>query len=216
MAQKPRIHARSAPRPRYAKGIELYRTRSLIVLVLVAATVAVWPGVPTAETNSQTAARLVSLVKPHEREAQAIRFMLMVAPSGFPAGLADCMVEKATPAYKEYFAAQYAKHLSESELRQAVTFFKSEVGRAAITIQLQHEQDLFNDVAKGKQIGNEKPEYPLWVRKELEAFGSTLSGRHFVGGGPEVSQPFSSEISDLRNSVMAKCLADPALRGSRK
>ena len=195
----------------------MYRIRFLILFILVAKVAAAYPGIPeAAETYSPTAASLVDLVKPHEREAQAIHFMLKVAPFGFPESIADCMVAKATPVYKEYFAALYAKHLSESELRQVVDFFKSEAGRTAVTIQLQHEQNLLNTAAKGQQIVNEKPEYPLWVQKALETFNSTPIGKNFGTDGQAVLQPFSSEITDLRNSAMAQCLADPAPRGGRK
>lgn len=183
----------------------------------IATAVAVCPGMPTAAENSLPAAdRLVSLVKPHEREAQAIRFMVTVAPLGFPEGLADCMVAKEVPVYKTYFAALYAKHLSESELRQAGDFFQSEEGRAAITIQLQHEQDVLNAAAKGEQVDNEKPEYPVRVRKALEAFASTPAGKFIVGDGHATMQSIRSDITDLRNAAMAQCLADPALHGDKK
>lgn len=195
----------------------MYRIKSLILFVLVATVAAAGPGIPqAAESYSQTAASLVDLVKPHAREAQAIHFMMTVAPSGFPESIADCMVAKATPVYKEYFAALYAKRLSESELRQTVDFFQSEAGRAAVTIQLQHQQNLLNAVAKGQQIVNEMPEYPLWVQKALESFHSTPVGRNFGEDGHAVLQPFSLEITDLRNSAMTQCLADPAMRGGKK
>jgi Uncharacterized protein conserved in bacteria (DUF2059) len=195
----------------------MYCIRVHILFILLATVVAASPGMPeAAESHSHYAASLVDLVKPHEREAQAIHFMLKVAPRGFPEGIAECVVAKATPVYKEYFAALYAKHLSEAELRQAVIFFQSEAGRTAVAIQLQHEQNLFNTAAKGQQIVNEKPEYPLWVQKAVELFDSTPTGKNFGADGHAVLQPFSSEITDLRNSAMAICLADPALRGNKK
>ncbi|ACM18698.1 hypothetical protein Geob_0327 [Geotalea daltonii FRC-32] len=182
------------------------RTRMIFLAVTLAA---LCPAIlSAAEKASQTATSLVNLVKPHEREAQAIRFMLVVAPMGFPEGLADCMVAKTTPAIKDYFAALYAAHLSETELRQAVDFFKGEDGRAAVAFRLQHEQNLLNASAKGEQITNEHPEYPLQIRKALEAFSATPAGRHFVGDELEARQPFASEISELRNAGMAQCLAD--------
>jgi Uncharacterized protein conserved in bacteria (DUF2059) len=192
------------------------RIRALIQLVSITTLVAACPGMSgAAETSSGAADRLVSLVKPHEREAQAIRFMVTVAPLGFPEGLADCMVKKAVPVYKTYFAALYAQHLSESDLQQAGNFFQSEDGQAAINIQLHHEQGILNAAAKGEQVGNEKPEYPLRVRKALEEFGSTPAGKLIVGDGLAAVQSFKSEVTDIRNSAMAKCLADPALRGGK-
>lgn len=168
-----------------------------------------------AEKASPTAVSLVSLVKPHERQAQAIRFMLAVAPMGFPEGLADCMVAKATPAFKDYFAALYAAQLSKSELQQAVDFFKGEEGRSAVAIRLQHEQNVLNAAAKGEQVADEHPEYPPQVQKALDAFGATPAGRNFVGDELEARQPFSSEITDLRNSAMAACLAKPDVQGGK-
>lgn len=91
--------------------------KTLILLEAVTVLVAAYKVIPVAaETSSAAADRLVSLVKPHEREAQAIRFMVTIAPLGFPGGFADCVVEKAAPVYKTYFSALYVQHLSESDL----------------------------------------------------------------------------------------------------
>lgn len=162
-----------------------------------------------AETQAQAAQHLVSLVKPYERQAQAMRFMIAVAPLPLPEGLAGCMVAKGNPVFKEYFAKLYAAQLTDAELRQAVEFFQSEEGRSAVELTLRQEQKVFEAAAKGEQV-SETPEYPPRVKKALDAFGATAVGKNFFGEEFSVRQPFSSEITDIRNGAMERCLAELA------
>jgi hypothetical protein len=56
---------------------------------------------------SPAAKRLVTLVKPHEREIQMIRFMMTVSPRPLPKAFSDCTLKKATPALVNHFATLY-------------------------------------------------------------------------------------------------------------
>lgn len=191
----------------------------LVGPTMVAAIIA-FGAASAAETTqaSEAAKQLVDLVKPHEREAQAIRFMLAVAPVGMPEGLADCTVEEAMPSMQAYFATLFATHLSDQELQQAVAFFHGATGQAAVALRQQHEQSLLNAAAKGEQVADAELHYPDGIRKALAAFGATPAGRFFVGEELVARDPFRSEVSDLRSAAMAKCLTEaaPGNQGTRQ
>lgn len=159
---------------------------------------------------SETAAQLVTLTKPEQREAQAIRFMLAVAPMAVPETLADCMVAKAGPAFTQYFTALYGSLLTEAELLQAVDFYQSKLGRAAVALRLQHEQHIFELAVKGEQVAEERPQYPPETQRALDAFAATPAGKKLLGDALAAQDPFSTEISTLRSSVMSQCLTEPA------
>lgn len=164
---------------------------------------------------SADARQLVDLVKPHEREAQAIRFMLAVAPMVMPERLADCTVEKAMPPMQVYFTGLFAAHLSESELQQAIEFFRSSDGQVAVALRQKHEQGLLNAAAKGERILDEQPHYPVNIQAALDAFGATPSGKFFVGDELVAREPFRSEVSDLRSAAMTQCLAESAPQSNK-
>lgn len=159
-----------------------------------------------AQAAPETATHLVSLTRPHEREARAIRFMVAVAPMALPGGLADCMVAKTTPTLKNYFASLYASQLSEEELRQAVDFYQSDDGQAAVTLSLQHEEKIFAAAAKGEQVTELHPVYPTATQKALDAFGATPAGKKLEDLAAR--DTYRTEISDLRSRAMDQCLAD--------
>jgi hypothetical protein len=161
----------------------------------------------TSEPVQKKAMQLVDLVKPHESQALAVRFMTVISPIPLPPGVADCTVARATPAIKEYIAAIYSKNISESDLSIAVDFFESKDGRRMVELRLQHERDLYESATQGKTITNEQPEYPLQIRKALERFGATAVGSELLGKDELIwRQPFSKAISDLRDSAMAVCI----------
>jgi hypothetical protein len=56
-------------------------------------------------------------------------------------------------------------------LQQAVDFFESKVGQAAVAFRLRYEKDTMDAIAKGKQGVDEKPKYPREIQKALDAFG---------------------------------------------
>lgn len=154
----------------------------------------------------EEADKLVGLVKPHEHEAQAIRFMIAVMPMDMPAGLADCTVKEAMPAMRSYFASQFTENLSRIEMQQAIEFFQGPAGQAIVTLRLEHEQNLFDAAAKKEQIADEQMHYPASLQKELDVFGSTPAGRFFVGDELLARKAIRSHASDLRSDAMAKCL----------
>jgi hypothetical protein len=168
------------------------------------------PVAAAARAASPVAKRLVTLVKPHEREVQSLRLMLTMSPMPMPKTVSDCTVKKATPALVDYFAVLYTTHLSASELQQAVDFFEGKAGQAAVTIRLRYEQDTFDAVAKGKQVTDDKPKYPPEIQKALDAFGATPAGKNFVGDELAHRKPIVAETSNLSSAVMAECMADPA------
>lgn len=181
-------------------------------LLLAAALAALWPGMSTAaQPASETAAQLVSLTKPEQREAQAIRFMLAVSPLPVPGALAGCMVVKTGPAFSKYFTELYASQLTEAELRQAINFYQSKDGRAAVALSLQHEQRILDLAAKGEQVAEGQPQYPPETKRALDAFAATPAGKKLLGDGLAAQEPFSTEISTLRSNVMSECLTEPAL-----
>lgn len=179
----------------------------LVAFTMLAAGAATAPAsaVETAP-GIEEANQLVSLVKPHEREAQAIRFMLAVAPMDMPAGLADCTVEEAMPALRSYFASQFAENMSEIELQQSIEFFQSPTGQAVVALRLEHEQALFEAAKRKEQIADEQLHYPAPLQEELEAFGSTPAGKFFVGDELLAREAIRTHASDLRSEAMAKCL----------
>ena len=185
---------------------------SLSISVLVAALIT-----STAEQAVATepalppAIRLVNLIKPHEREMLALRFMVTVSPIPLPEGIADCSVAKATPALKEYFARLYATELDERELGEAVVFFESNEGQSAVSLRLQHDQNIYTAAAKGQTIDSEDPHYPTQVQKALDSFGATVAGKAFIGKDELISrQPFRREISGLRDSALGDCIRELA------
>lgn len=166
-----------------------------------------------AETALQAATRLVTLVKPHEREAAAVRFMTTVSPIPLPKGVAECTVAKTTQPMKDAFAKLYADNLSEAELREALTFFGSKEGQAAVSLRLQHEENLYKLAAKGEAIASEEPEYPPQIKKALDAFAATPAGKALVGENDLASRkPFSSQISDLRDTAFGDCIQELAAK----
>lgn len=158
------------------------------------------------EPTADEADELVGLVKPHEHEAQVIRFMIAVTPMGMPAGLADCTVKEAMPVMRSYFASQFSENLSRIEMQQAIEFFQSPAGQAVVTLRLKHEQGLFDAAARKEQIADEQLHYPAPLQKELEAFGSTPAGKFFVGDELLARESVRGHASDLRSEAMAKCL----------
>jgi hypothetical protein len=180
--------------------------------VLVAFTMFV-AGVATAQASAvetapkiEEANQLVSLLKPHESEAQAIRFMLAVTPMGMPAGLADCTVEEAMPSLRSYFASQFAENMNKIELQESIEFFQSPAGQAVVALRLEHEQSLFDAAKKKEQVVDEQLHYPAPVQKELDAFGSTPAGKFFVGDELLAREAIREHASGLRSEAMAKCL----------
>lgn len=160
----------------------------------------------TAEITVEEADELVGLVKPHELEAQVIRFMIAFAPLGMPAGLADCTVKEAMPVMRSYFASQFTENLSEIEMQQAIQFFQSSAGQAVVALRLEHEQSLFDAAMRKEQIADEQLHYPVSLQKELETFGSTPAGKFFVGEELLAREAIRAHASDLRSEAMAKCL----------
>ena len=157
--------------------------------------------------ESEEADQLVALLKPDQREAQAIRFMIAVFPMEMPAGLADCTVREAMPAVRSFFASQFADNLSKSELQQAIEFFRSPAGQAVVDLRLEHEQGLLDAAARQQQVVDEELHYPGPLQKELESFGSTHAGKFFVGDELLAREAVKARISELRSEAMAKCLA---------
>lgn len=149
---------------------------------------------------------LVSLVKPHEGEAQVIRFMIAVTPMDTSAGLADCTVKEAIPAMRSYFASQFTENLSKIEIQQAIEFFQSPAGQAVVALRLAHGQSLFDAAARKEQIADEQLHYPAPLQQELEVFGSTPAGKFFVGDELLAREAIRGHASDLRSEAMAKCL----------
>lgn len=179
----------------------------LIVFMMLAAGV-VTPPASTAEMapTAEAADELVDLVKPHEREALAIRFMIAVTPMVMPASLADCTVKEAMPAMRSYFASQFTENLSKVEMQQAIDFFQSPAGQAVVALRLEHEQSLIDAVARKEQIVDEQLHYPESLQKELEAFGSTPAGKFFVGDELLAREAIRAHTSNLRSEALAKCL----------
>lgn len=179
----------------------------LVAFTMLAAGVVTAPA-STAEVAPmiEEANELVRLVKPHEREAQAIRFMIAVTPMDMPAGLADCTIKEAVPVMRSYFASQFAANMSKIELQQSIEFFKSPAGQAVVALRLEHEQSLFDAAARKEQIADEQLHYPAPLQMELEAFGSTPAGKFFVGDELLAREAIRTHASDLRSDAMAKCL----------
>ena len=149
---------------------------------------------------------LVVLVKPHESEAQAIRFMMAVTPMDTPAGLTDCTVKEAIPGMRSYFASQFAENLSRTEMQQAIEFCRSPAGQAIVALRLKHEQSLFDAATRKEQIADEHVHYPAPLQQELATFGATPAGRFFVGDELLARETIRTHVSDLRSEAMAKCL----------
>ena len=179
----------------------------LATLTMLAASVVTSPANAAEIAPSvKEADELVGLVKPHEREAQAIRFMIAVTPIPMPPGLADCTVKEAMPAMRSYFASQFTENLSKTEMQQAIEFFQSSAGQAVVALRLEHEQSLFNAAKRKEQIADEQLHYPVSLQKELESFGSTPAGKFFVGDELLAREAIRTHASDLRSEAMAKCL----------
>lgn len=162
-----------------------------------------------AEVTSD-ARTLVLLRKPHERQAQAIRFMLAVSPFGETPGLAECTVQKSQAPLVSYFESLYAAQLSKEELQQAVRFYGGRQGQEAVRLRLKYEQDLLAAAQKGEQVTESAPPYPADVREALAAFIKTAAGRHFAGEELEDREPYRSEASDLRSAALSDCLTEKA------
>ena len=179
----------------------------LAAFTMFIAGVAAFPA-DSAETApvGSDADELVVLVKPHESEAHAIRFMIAVAPMDMPAGLADCTVKEAMPGMRSYFASQFAENLSKTEMQQAIEFFRSPAGQAIVALRLKHEQSLFDTAMRKEQIADEHVHYPAPLQQELATFGATPAGRFFVGDELLARETIRTHVSDLRSEAMAKCL----------
>lgn len=177
----------------------------------IAALVMAGSAMSAAHAEVTTDARtLVLLRKPHERQAQAIRFMLAVSPFGETPGLAECAVQKAEAPLVSYFESLYAAQLSKEELRQAVLFYGSRQGQEAVRLRLKYEQDIMASAQRGEQVTESGPPYPADVREALGAFTKTSAGRHFAGEEMEDREPFRSEASDLRSVALGQCLTEKA------
>ena len=180
---------------------------SITAFAMLAAGIVTFPANPAEMAPTvKEADELVGLVKPHEHEAQAIRFMIAVTPMPMPAGLADCTVKEAMPAMRSYFASQFTENLSGAEMRQAIGFFQSTAGQAVVALRLEHQQSLFDAAARKEQIADEQLHYPVALQRELETFGSTAAGKFFVGDELLAREAIRTRASDLRSEAMAKCL----------
>lgn len=169
------------------------------------------PVVSATVPELQSATRLVDLVKPHEREAMAVHFMVTVSPIDLPEGVADCTVAKATPLLKDYFARLYARHLSKAQVQEAISFFESTEGRTAISLRLQHEQNIYTAAAKQETVTSEEAEYPPQIGKALNGFNQTAAGQIIIGKDEITSrEPFRKQISDLRDGAFAACIQEGA------
>jgi hypothetical protein len=180
--------------------------RVLVALMVTAAGVTASAHAAEAMPTIEEANELVSLVKPHELEAQAIRFMIAVTPIDMPPGLADCTVKEATPVMHSYFASQFAENMSERELRESIEFFQSPAGQAVVALRVAHEQSLLDAAMRKEQIADEQLHYPTRLQRELDAFGATAAGRFFVGDELLAREAIRTHVSDLRSEAMAKCL----------
>ncbi len=183
--------------------------KQALVTFMVLVAYVVTPSVSAADTapTIEAADKLVDLVKPHESEAQAIRFMITVAPMEMPAGLADCTVKEAMLSMRSYFASQFSENMSKAEIDRAIEFFQSPGGQAVVALRLEHEQSLFDTALSKAQIVDEQLHYPAPLQKELEAFGSTPAGKFFIGDELLAREAIRTQISDLRSEAMTKCLA---------
>ena len=195
----------------------MYGPRFISVTILLSVVLSVGQGISdAAETASQAATRLVDLIKPHESEALAVRFMVSLSPLALPEGVADCTVSKVTPAWKDNFARLYGSHLREAELHDAVTFFESNEGKTAVEFRLQHEQDVYTAAAKLETVVSEHPVYPPRIQKALDAFGLTAAGKVLTGeNAVALREPFRREVSVMRDSAFAECIGELAAGNSR-
>jgi hypothetical protein len=183
--------------------------KQVLALMLLAAGVAASANAAEVAPTFEQANELVTLVKPHESEAQAIRFMIAVTPIDMPSGLADCTVKEAMPVLRSYFASQFAENMGETELRQSIEFFRSPAGQAVVALRLAHEQSLFDAAMRKEQIADKQLHYPAPLQKELDAFGETPAGKFFVGDELLAREAIRTHVSDLRSEAMAKCLTAP-------
>lgn len=180
--------------------------RVLMAFMVTAAGVTAAAHAAGAAPTIEVANELVGLVKPHEQEALAIRFMIAVTPMDMPPGLADCTVKEATPVMRSYFASQFAENMSERELRESIDFFQSPAGQAVVALRLEHEQSLLDAAMRKEQIADEQLHYPAPLQQELDAFGATAAGKFFVGDELLAREAIRTHASDLRSEAMAKCL----------
>lgn len=184
---------------------------SFAVCILAVAVVDAQP-VPSTPSRAEAvpgdARTLVELLKPHERQAQAVRFMIAVSPFASQEGLADCTVRRLEPPLKSYFESLYAENLSREELRDAVTFFSGKKGREAVRLRLEHEQDVFAKAQKGETVEDERVKYPAEVARALDRFWKSRAGRFFVEDELEQREPHAAAVTDLRNEALAQCLKE--------
>lgn len=162
-----------------------------------------------AEGNSD-AKSLVLLRKQHERQAQAVRFMVAVSPFGEMAGVAECTARKAEAPLMRYLESLYASRLSAEELRQAVAFYGGREGREAVRLKLEYEEGLFSAALKREQVTESGPTYPADVRRALDLFAKTSAGANFAGEELEDREPYRTEVSELRSAALTECLLEKA------
>lgn len=178
--------------------------------LLTACFVAAAAAVPAVAAPSPAAIELVQLMRLQEREAGAIRFMLEVSPFELPAKTGPCMLARSGPAFTEHFANRFSSGFTDAELREAVAFFKSPPGTAAVAARLAHEKSAFEAAARQQRVESDTTNHAPAVQKALDAFEKTAAGAKFdlVNLAPTPAAAGES-ASDVRSRLMAECLQAP-------
>lgn len=156
------------------------------------------------------ALELVALTRLQEREVEAIRFMMEVAPLELPPHTRQCMLSRSGPAFTDHFANVFSRSFTASELREAVAFFGSTEGASAVAAQLAYEKSMFEAAVQRRSVDSQEPSYSLATKQALDAFGKTAAGGKIDRAGLVPTPAVAGEsTSDLRSRLLSECLQAP-------
>lgn len=131
-------------------------------------------------------------------------FLTAVSPFGRPpASAPDCVKSRLGPAAREAFVRAYREQLSTAQREQALAFYGSEAGQAALALRAAHERTAFEAALARKSVDESSLRYPPALQRALDDFHATPAGRKFEG---ETAIDRQQGIEQLRNEVLVACL----------
>lgn len=176
---------------------------SLIVLNLVAT--AMFPLLcrgGSAQEKDSTATQFVKISELHLIYAMGTvkGFSVKASENGTPKKEINCVTAKITPELLlPPLAEAFATHFSDEELRQAISFFETEIGQAYNRNELMRVKAMFG-------LSTEQPRaYSASEEERIIAFEESKVGKAMVGPNSAVRAEARAKIGSRLMMVFAQC-----------
>lgn len=162
---------------------------------------------PLAAATSDSAERLVDILRPHESDARKLGLMAKVNPfTAIPEGLPECDMNKAAITLRTAYVQHYLAQLSAQERSAAMEFFASPQGQDIVRRQHAREATAMQAAVTGAAVSETSLEDPPVLKSALAAFHATPAGRRFAGDAIHGQGPGSDRLEALREEFLMRCL----------